>query len=73
MDKKKVILGCGLAIGKDRRKLQRSSGIPERTFERRLADPDKITLEEFRLIANASGMPDETIIKMVKEIHRRAK
>lgn len=73
MDKKKTILGCGLAIGKDRRKLQRSSGIPERTFERRLADPDKITLEEFRLIANASGMPDETIIKMVRETHRRGK
>lgn len=73
MDKKKTILGCGLAIGKDRRKLQRSSGIPERTFERRLADPDKITLEEFRLIAIASGMPDETIIKMVRETHRRGK
>lgn len=73
MDKKKTILGCGLAIGKDRRKLQRSSGIPERTFERRLADPDKFTLEELRLIAIASNMPDEIIVKMVKEIHRRAK
>jgi hypothetical protein len=73
MDKKKTILGCGLAIGKDRRRLQRSSGIPERTFDRRLADPDKLTLGEFRQIAVATCMPDETIIKMVREIHRRAK
>lgn len=73
MDKKKAILGCGLAIGKDRRRLQRSTGIPERTFDRRLADPDKFTLEEFRQIAIATCMPDETIIKMVKETHRRVK
>ena len=73
MDKAKVIIGCGLAIGKDRGKIQRTSGIPSRTFDRRIADPDKLTLGELRQIAIATCMPDETIIKMVKEIHRRAK
>lgn len=73
MDKAKTIISCGLAIGKDRREIQRKSGIPSRTFDRRIADPDKLTLGEFRQIVVATCMPDETIIKMVKEIHRRAK
>ena len=42
MDKAKTIISCGLAIGKDRRKIQRTSGIPSRTFDRRIADPDKL-------------------------------
>ncbi len=73
MDKAKTIISCGLAIGKDRRKIQRTSGIPSRTFDRRIADPDKLTLGELRQIAVATCMSDETIIKMVKEIHRRTK
>lgn len=73
MDKAKAIIGCGLAIGKDRRKIQKTSGIPSRTFDRRIADPDKLTLGELRQIAIATCMSDETIIKMVREIHRRVK
>ena len=73
MDKAKTIISCGLAIGKDRRKIQRTSGIPSRTFDRRIADPDKLTLGEFRQIALVTHMPDQTIVKMVKEIHRRSK
>ena len=73
MDKKKAILGCGLAIGKDRRRLQRSSGIPERTFDRRLADTDKFTLGEFRQIVFASNMPDELVLKMIREKHKEVK
>lgn len=73
MDKTKTIIGCGLENGKNRGKIQRSSGIPERTFERRMADPDKMTLGEFRQIALVTHMPDQTIVKMVKEIHRRSK
>ena len=73
MDKTKTIIGCGLENGKNRGKIQRSSGIPERTFDRRMADPDKLTLGEFRQIVVATCMPDETALRMVKEVHRRTK
>ena len=73
MDKAKTIIGCGLENGKNRGKIQRSSGIPERTFESRMADPDKLTLGELRQIVVATCMPDETALRMVKEVHRRTK
>lgn len=67
MDKKSAILACGLAIGVDRAAIQRRSGIAPRTFDRRMANPNTITLDEFRHIVGAAGIPDETIIKLVKE------
>lgn len=73
MDKTKTIIGCGLAVGKDRKKIQKSSGMALRTFDRRMADPDQLTLGEFRQIVVATCMPDETALRMVKEVHRRTK
>jgi len=38
-----------------------------------MADPDQLTLGEFRQIVVATCMPDETALRMVKEVHRRTK
>ena len=52
---------------------EEKDGMALRTFDRRMADPDKLTLGEFRQIVVATCMPDETALKMVKEVHRRTK
>lgn len=73
MDKKSVIYGVALSNGLSRDGLQRISGMPPATFTRRMADPDSLTLGEFRQIVKETGMKDETILMMVKEVHRRTK
>ena len=73
MDKKSVIYGAALLNGLTRDRLQKMSGMPPATFSRRMKDPDSITIGELRQIAVVTCMSDETIIKMVKEIHRRTK
>ena len=73
MDKKAAILGRALEQGLPKIKFQKQTGISPATFDRRMADPDKLTLGEFRQIVVATCMPDETALRMVKEVHRRTK
>ena len=67
MDKAKTIIGCGLENGKNRGKIQRPSGIPERTFERRMADPDSITIAELRRLDQLAKFRDDQLLDLVRK------
>lgn len=69
MDKKKAIMGTAETNGLDRVALQECSGIAPRTFDRRMADPDKITIGELRGLTEAGGLPDDLLIKLIREPH----
>lgn len=63
-----VLIGYAKVAGLSRDAFQRCSGIPKRTFERRMANPDNITLGEFRDMLRAIRiMPDEAVIKFIRE------
>ena len=63
-----VLIGYAKVAGLSRDAFQRCSGITKRTFERRMANPDNITLGEFRDMLRAIRiMPDEAVIKFIRE------
>lgn len=63
-----VLVGYAKVAGLSRDAFQRCSGIPKRTFERRMANPDAITLGELRSMLKAIRiMPDEAVIKFIRE------
>jgi len=62
-----VLIGYAKVAGLSRDAFQRCSGIPKRTFERRMANPDDITLGELRSMLKAIRiMPDEKVIEFIK-------
>lgn len=66
MDKKKFILGRALMVGLDKKKFMKHCGIPPATFDRRMRNPDTITLGKFRMMVNVADMTDDQIIKLVR-------
>ena len=50
MDKKAAILGRALEQGLSKIKFQRQTGISPATFDRRMRDPDTITIGELRSV-----------------------
>ena len=63
-----VLIGYAKVAGLSRDEFQRRSGIPKRTFERRMANPDDITIGELRSMLKAIRiMPNEAVIKFIRE------
>lgn len=63
-----VLIGYAKVAGLSRDAFRRCSGITKRTFERRMANPDDITLGELRSMLKAIRiMPDEAVIKFIRE------
>lgn len=66
MDRKSALLGHALVLGIDREKLRRLWGMPQATYCRRLADPDRITLAEFRRYCQITNLDDKEIADFVR-------
>lgn len=67
MDKKSMILGTAKKNGLIQDKLQRLSGISKRTFDRRMANPDSITIAELRRLDQLARFEDKDLIKLIRE------
>ena len=62
-----VLIGYAKVAGLSRDAFQRRSGIPKRTFERRMANQDDITIGELRSMLKAIRiMPNEKVIEFIK-------
>ena len=66
MDKKSTILGHALVLGIDREKLRKLWGMKPATYSRRLANPDNITLGEFRDYCRITCLSDADIAELVR-------
>lgn len=67
MDKKAAILGRALEQGLSKIKFQRQTGISPATFDRRMRDPDTITLGELRRMDQLAHFEDKVLLALVKE------
>ena len=67
MDKKAAILGHALAQGLTKIKLQKLSGMSPATFDRRMANPDDITIGELRQIDGLIHFEDEVLVDLIRK------
>lgn len=67
MDKKAAILGRALEQGLPKIKFQKQTGISPATFDRRMRDPDTITLGELRRMDQLAHFDDKVLLALVKE------
>lgn len=67
MDKKAAILGRALEQGLPKIKFQKQTGISPATFDRRMRDPDTITLGELRRMDQLAHFEDKVLLALVKE------
>lgn len=67
MDKKAAILGRALEQGLSKIKFQKQTGISPATFDRRMRDPDTITLGELRRMDQLAHFEDKVLLALVKE------
>ena len=68
MDKKKVILGKALEQGLTKLKIQKLTGLPSATFDRRMAKPDTITIGELRRMDALAHFEDKQLIELIRSI-----
>lgn len=67
MDKKAAILGRALEQGLSKIKFQRQTGISPATFDRRMKNPDTITIGELRRMDQLAHFNDAQLLKLVRE------
>ena len=67
MDKKAAILGRALEQGLSKIKFQRQTGISPATFDRRMRDPDTITIGELRRMDQLAHFNDAQLLDLVRK------
>ena len=67
MNKKSLIEGHIALIGLTVPRFTQMMGWSRSTYERRIRDPDSITLGEFRRMDNILHFPTETVLAMAKK------